>query len=74
MTDSAPSGLGHLHNSGYGAGPVARELAPAGGLVDDQDVGSDRVHIRYLGNGCYGFRFYSGSLLKSAKVSKTLLP
>ncbi|AZE73113.1 hypothetical protein C4K00_2884 [Pseudomonas synxantha] len=34
----------------------------------------DRVHIRYLGNGHYWFRPYGGSLLKSAKVSKTLLP
>ncbi|CRM33087.1 hypothetical protein [Pseudomonas sp. 28 E 9] len=34
----------------------------------------DWVHIRFCGHGCYGFRFYSGSLLKSAKVSKTLLP
>ncbi len=51
-----------------------RGLAPDGGLWADQDVGSDRVHIRFCGNGCYGFRFYSGSLLKSAKVSKTLLP
>ncbi|MCS3439465.1 hypothetical protein M2399_004925, partial [Pseudomonas sp. BIGb0450] len=32
------------------------------------------VYIRYLGNGHYWFRSYSGSLLKSAKVSKTLLP
>ncbi|AZE91494.1 Threonine synthase [Pseudomonas orientalis] len=51
-----------------------RGLAPDGGLRVDQDVGSDRVHIRFCGHGCYGFRFYSGSLLKSAKVSKTLLP
>ncbi|SDU39372.1 hypothetical protein SAMN04490197_5619 [Pseudomonas orientalis] len=51
-----------------------RGLAPDGGLRADQDVGSDRVHIRFCGHGCYGFRFYSGSLLKSAKVSKTLLP
>ncbi|AZE92760.1 Threonine synthase [Pseudomonas orientalis] len=51
-----------------------RGLAPDGGLRADQDVGLDRVHIRFCGNGCYGFRFYSGSLLKSAKVSKTLLP
>ena len=36
--------------------------------------GFDRVHIRYLGNGRYGFRPYGGSLLNSAKVSKTLLP
>ncbi len=32
------------------------------------------VYIRYLGNGRLWFRSYSGSLLKSAKVSKTLLP
>ena len=32
------------------------------------------VHIRCLGNGLLWFRSYSGSLLKSAKVSKTLLP
>ena len=32
------------------------------------------VHIRCCGHGGYGFRPYSGSLLKSAKVSKTLLP
>jgi len=34
----------------------------------------DWGHIRYLGSGDYWFRSYSGSLLKSAKVSKTLLP
>ncbi len=51
-----------------------RGLAPDGGLWADQDVGLDRVHIRCCGHGCYGFRSYSGSLLKSAKVSKTLLP
>ncbi|AZE84037.1 Threonine synthase [Pseudomonas orientalis] len=51
-----------------------RGLAPDGGLKADQDAGSDRVHIRFFGNGYLGFRFYSGSLLKSAKVSKTLLP
>ncbi|AZE82052.1 Threonine synthase [Pseudomonas orientalis] len=51
-----------------------RGLAPDDGLRADQDAGSDRVHIRFCGNGCLGFRFYSGSLLKSAKVSKTLLP
>ncbi|AZE89653.1 Threonine synthase [Pseudomonas orientalis] len=51
-----------------------RGLAPDGGLRADQDVGSDRVHIRFCGNGCLGFRPYGGSLLKSAKVSKTLLP
>ncbi len=32
------------------------------------------VYIRYLGNGHLWFRSYSGSLLNSAKVSKTLLP
>ncbi|WP_162486706.1 hypothetical protein [Pseudomonas ogarae] len=32
------------------------------------------VYIRFFGNGRLWFRFYSGSLLKSAKVSKTLLP
>ena len=32
------------------------------------------VHIRYLGNGFDWFRPYGGSLLNSAKVSKTLLP
>ncbi len=31
-------------------------------------------HICCCGNGCYWFRSYSGSLLNSAKVSKTLLP
>ncbi|WP_218274821.1 MULTISPECIES: hypothetical protein, partial [unclassified Pseudomonas] len=31
-------------------------------------------HIRCCGNGRLWFRSYSGSLLKSAKVSKTLLP
>ena len=34
----------------------------------------DRVHIHCCGNGHLGFRSDSGSLLKSAKVSKTLLP
>ena len=53
---------------------VGGGLAPDGGLWADQDVGLDRVHIRFCGDGCLGFRFYSGSLLKSAKVSKTLLP
>ena len=56
---------GYLHIFWYGAVPVARELAPAGGLRADEGAGSDRVHIRYLGNGCYWFRSYSGSLLKS---------
>ncbi|WP_282390149.1 hypothetical protein, partial [Pseudomonas sp. PS01296] len=49
-------------------------LACEDGLTADLDVGFDRVHIRYLGNGHLGFRPDGGSLLKSAKVSKTLLP
>ena len=32
------------------------------------------MYIRYLGNGGLGFRSYSGSLSKSAKVTKALLP
>ena len=44
------------------------------GLTANWDVGLDRVHIRYVGNGYLGFRPDGGSLLKSAKVSKTLLP
>jgi len=32
------------------------------------------VHIRYLGNGGLWFRPYGGSLSKSAKVTKALLP
>jgi hypothetical protein len=36
--------------------------------------GARGVYIRFFGNGCLWFRSYSGSLLKSAKVSKTLLP
>ncbi len=32
------------------------------------------VHIRFCGNGCLGFRSYSGSLWKSPKVTKGLLP
>ncbi|MFJ2449752.1 hypothetical protein, partial [Pseudomonas sp. NPDC087626] len=39
----------------------------------DQDVGLGGVHIHFFGNGLLWFRFYSGSLLNSAKVSKTLL-
>ena len=40
-------------------------LACEGGLTADLDGGSDRVHIRYLEEGCYGFRPYGGSLWKS---------
>ncbi len=32
------------------------------------------VYIRFCGNGYLGFRPYGGSLLNSAKVTKTLLP
>ncbi len=32
------------------------------------------MYIHFFGNGCWRFRSYSGSLLRSAKVSKTLLP
>ena len=32
------------------------------------------VHIRFLGDGGYGFRPYGGSLWKSPKVTKGLLP
>ncbi len=31
-------------------------------------------HIRWLGDGCFGFRPYGGSLWKSPKVTKGLLP
>ncbi len=34
----------------------------------------DRVHIRFCGNGCLGFRPDGGSLWKSPKVTKGLLP
>ncbi|CAN2980251.1 conserved hypothetical protein [Pseudomonas sp. PM2] len=39
-----------------------------------QSTQLDWVHIRSCGNGHLGFRPDGGSLLKSAKVSKTLLP
>ena len=39
-----------------------------------QSTQLDCVHIHSCGNGHLGFRSDSGSLLKSAKVSKTLLP
>ena len=32
------------------------------------------MYIRFFGNGYFWFRPYGGSLLKSAKVTKTLLP
>ena len=49
-------------------------LACDGWVSGARDVWSDGVHIRYLGDGWYWFRPYGGSLLRSAKVSKTLLP
>ncbi len=51
-----------------------RGLAPDGGLWADQDAGLDRVHIRFCGNGDLGFRPDGGSLWKSPKVTKGLLP
>ncbi len=66
--------LAFSHDLGRMQIQCERGLAPDGGLGADQDIGSDRVHIRFCGHGCYGFRPYGGSLLKSAKVSKTLLP
>ncbi|AMW82404.1 Threonine synthase [Pseudomonas yamanorum] len=48
-----------------------------GGLFHGSAGGASSAvwgYIRYLGNGRLWFRSYSGSLLKSAKVSKTLLP
>jgi hypothetical protein len=41
-----------------------RGLAPDGGLTADQEVGSNRVHIRCCVHGGYGFRPYGGSLLE----------
>ena len=35
---------------------------------------SERVHIHFCGNGGLWFRSYSGSLSKSAKVTKALMP
>ena len=48
-------------------------LASDGGLTADLND-ADRVHIHCCGNGCLGFRSYSGSLWKSPKVTKGLLP
>ncbi len=53
---------------------IREQACSRDGLTADRDVGLDRVHIRYVGNGYLGFRPDGGSLLKSAKVSKTLLP
>ena len=45
-------------------------LACDGSLTADQDVGSDRVHIRSCGNGHRWFRSYSGSLLERPKSNQ----
>ena len=54
--DGLPAGtsLPDTPQSNCGSG-----LAREGGLTADQNLGSDRVHIHYLGNGCLWFRFYS---------------
>ncbi len=54
------------HNQTVGAGLLAKAVWQSAQL--------DCVHIHCCGNGRLGFRSDSGSLLKSAKVSKTLLP
>ena len=43
-------------------------------MTASQSTQLDRVHIRYLGNGPLGFRPDGGSLWKSPKVTKGLLP
>ncbi|WP_228391084.1 hypothetical protein, partial [Pseudomonas lactis] len=67
MTASQPTSI-YLtpHHPTVGAGLPAKAAW--------QSTQLDRVHIRYLGNGHLEFRPDGGSLLKSAKVSKTLLP
>ncbi|CRM31555.1 hypothetical protein [Pseudomonas sp. 28 E 9] len=74
MAAAGPTGILCRSRSKCGRGGATIRLAPDGGLWADQDAGLDRVHIRCCGHGCCGFRPYGGSLLKSAKVSKTLLP
>ena len=54
------------HNPTVGAGLLAKAAW--------QSTQLDRVHIRYLGNGHLGFRPDGGSLWKSPKVTKGLLP
>ncbi len=59
------------------AGRVNRRKVSAGGIGGFFREGSGcwvGGHIRCCGNGRLGFRPYGGSLLNSAKVSKTLLP
>ncbi len=67
MAASQPTPI-HLtpHNPTVGAGLLAKAAW--------QSTQLDCVHIHSCGNGHLGFRSDSGSLLKSAKVSKTLLP
>ena len=36
-------------------------------------MGRDGVHIRCCGNGCLGFRSYSGSLLEGPKSNQKVL-
>jgi hypothetical protein len=52
--------------------PCGSGLARESGV--SSDIGFDGVHIRFCGNGFYWFRSYSGSLSKSAKVTKALSP
>ncbi len=66
--------LAFSHDLGHMQIQCGRGLAPDGGLRADQDVGLDRVHIHFCGNGCLGFRPDGGSLWKSPKVTKGLLP
>ena len=54
------------HDPTVGAGLLAKAAWQATQL--------DWVYIHCCGNGYLGFRPDGGSLLKSAKVSKTLLP
>ncbi len=54
------------HDQTVGAGLLAKAAW--------QSTQLDCVHIHCCGNGRLGFRSDSGSLLNSAKVSKTLLP
>ncbi len=67
MTASQPAPIYLMpHDQIVGAGLLAKAAWQATQL--------DWVHIRFCGNGHLGFRPDGGSLLRSAKVSKTLLP
>ncbi|AZE85452.1 Threonine synthase [Pseudomonas orientalis] len=74
MWEGACPNTDQLAQSPCGRGGATIRLAPDGGLRTDWDVGSDRVHIRFCGNGHLGFRPDGGSLWKSPKVTKGLLP